>query len=95
VVTKKDITQSVTSVPETLHHEQVARIHRYLLTLGVRTVCFVLAVVTDGWVRWVFAGLAIVLPYIAVVMANAVRPRRGGPGRPVTPHRDSTHQITQ
>lgn len=95
MVTRKDATQSVTSVPETLHDEQLKRIHRYLLTMGVRTVCFLLAVVTDGWVRWVCAGLAIVLPYIAVVMANAVRPRRGSPGSPVTPHSDPTHQISR
>ncbi len=77
--------QSVTSVPESPRGEQSHRIHRYLLTMGIRTACFVLAVVTDGWVRWVSAALAIVLPYIAVVMANAVRPRRSEGAAAVTP----------
>jgi hypothetical protein len=39
--------------------------------MGIRTVCFVLAVVTTGPVRWVLVAAALVLPYIAVVMANA------------------------
>jgi hypothetical protein len=39
--------------------------------MSVRTVCFILAVVFDGWLRWTMAAAAIVLPYVAVVMANA------------------------
>jgi hypothetical protein len=77
--------QSVTSAPESLRDEQAARIRRYLLTMGVRTACFVLAVVTTGWVRWTCVVLAVVLPYIAVVLANAVRPRVRGRLGPVEP----------
>jgi hypothetical protein len=40
--------------------------------MTIRTICFVLAVVTGGPIRWVFVSAALVLPYIAVVMANAV-----------------------
>jgi hypothetical protein len=55
--------------------------HRYLFSMGVRTICFVLAVVfitVVHWtiVGWVCIGAAAVLPYIAVVMANATRSRR-------------------
>ena len=41
----------------------------------VRTVCFLLAVLVTpyGWYTWVFAIGAIVLPYVAVVIANAGR----------------------
>jgi Flp pilus assembly protein TadB len=52
-----------------------ARTRRYLVSMGVRTVCFVLAVVTGGWLRWVFIVLALVLPYLAVVFANGGRER--------------------
>lgn len=83
----------MTSAPESLHDEQLHRIHRYLLTMGIRTVCFLLAVVTEGWVRWTCVGLAAVLPYIAVVMANAVRPRRVRVSAPVLPHDDPTPRI--
>lgn len=85
----------MTSAAESRRDEQVHRIHRYLITMGIRTVCFLLAVVTDGWIRWVCAVLAVVLPYVAVVMANAVRPVRAGESSPVTPTADTTRQITR
>ena len=44
------------------------RMRRYLITMAVRTVCFILAVVVDSWVRWVFAVGGGVLPYIARVL---------------------------
>lgn len=48
------------------------RRRRYLLTMGVRTVVFLLAVfLFRGWLRLVAAGLSLVLPYVAVVAANA------------------------
>ena len=43
--------------------------------MGIRTVCFVLAVVTDGWVRWVLIAAAVALPYLSVVFANGGRER--------------------
>jgi hypothetical protein len=52
-----------------------SRTKRYLISMAVRTVCFVLAVVTDGWVRWVMIAAAILLPYLSVVFANAGRVR--------------------
>ncbi|SJN24183.1 hypothetical protein FM104_04400 [Microbacterium esteraromaticum] len=46
--------------------------HRYALTMGIRMVCFLLmALVPLGWWTWAFAAGAIVLPYLAVVYANA------------------------
>jgi hypothetical protein len=44
---------------------------RYLVSMAIRTVCFVLAVVLSGPLRWVMVGGAFVLPYFAVVVANA------------------------
>jgi hypothetical protein len=92
------VVQSVTSAPSSLADEQAARIKRYLLTMGVRTVCFVLAAITGTsgapwWVWGSFAVLAVVLPYIAVVMANAVSPRDAGVTRPVTPTDEGPDQI--
>ena len=51
------------------------RTRRYLISMGIRTVCFVLAVVFDGWLRWVFIAGAIDLPYLYVVFANGGRER--------------------
>lgn len=46
---------------------------RYALTMTIRIVCFGLMFFVQpyGWYTWVFAIAAAVLPYIAVVFANA------------------------
>ncbi len=46
---------------------------RYALTMTIRIVCFGLMVLVQpyGWYTWVFGIAAAVLPYIAVVFANA------------------------
>lgn len=51
------------------------RTRRYLISMGIRTACVILAVVFTGWLRWVFAAGAILLPYISVVLANSGRER--------------------
>ncbi|GAA3948606.1 hypothetical protein GCM10022383_27960 [Microbacterium soli] len=45
----------------------------YAITMGIRTVCFILMAVVApvGWWTFVFAAGAVFLPYIAVVYANA------------------------
>lgn len=90
--------QSVTTAPESLAVEQAARIRRYLVTMGIRTACFLLAALTatrgaPWWVWGSFSVAAVLLPYIAVVFANAVRPRVAGRTAPVTPVVDHTRQI--
>jgi Flp pilus assembly protein TadB len=52
-----------------------SRARRYLVSMGIRTVCFVLAVVTHGWLRWALIFLALTLPYLSVVFANSGRER--------------------
>ncbi|MFC5176911.1 DUF3099 domain-containing protein [Nocardioides taihuensis] len=50
-----------------------ARQRRYVISMTIRTLCFVGAVVVGaGWLRWVLVAGAVLLPYVAVVMANAV-----------------------
>jgi hypothetical protein len=77
------VVQSVTSAPASGSDDQAHRVKRYLLTMGIRVVCGALALFTEGWLRWTFVALAVVLPYIAVVMANAVGPRSGQAVAPV------------
>ena len=62
-----NITSARTSHSDDLHRRQV----RYLLSMGIRTVCFVLAIVTSGPVRWILVAAAVFLPYVAVILANA------------------------
>ncbi|MGQ0846457.1 MAG: DUF3099 domain-containing protein [Sporichthyaceae bacterium] len=49
------------------------RYRRYALTMGIRTVCFLAAIVTTGAVRWTMFAAALLLPYMAVVVANGGR----------------------
>jgi DUF3099 family protein len=62
----------ITTAPRSHSDDIGTRQRRYLISMGVRTVCFVLAVVSIGhWFLWLFLAASFVLPYIAVVMANA------------------------
>jgi hypothetical protein len=90
---RHDSAQSVTSAAESRTEDQARRLKQYLLTMSVRTVCFVLLVVIDHPIRWLFAFLAVFLPFIAVVAANAVKPRAVGRVRPVVPTVDDTRQV--
>ena len=53
------------------------RQNRYLLMMGIRLVCFIVALVMFvnhlGWLAGIPAVGAIVIPYIAVVFANGGR----------------------
>jgi uncharacterized membrane protein len=64
------------------HRDDIARRQkRYLISMGIRTMCFVAAIVSIGhWFVWIFLVGSFVLPYVAVVMANAgAAPDPGGP----------------
>src|SRR4051794_31593515 len=62
---------TITSAPASLDDDLGLRMRKYLISMSIRTVCFVLAVVFSGPLRWVFLSAAILLPYFAVVVANA------------------------
>ena len=66
----------ITSAAASRNADIAARQKRYLFSMGIRTLCFVGAIVASllGSPAWVWAILiagALVLPYVAVVMANA------------------------
>lgn len=62
----------ITSASRPQSEDISGRQRRYLISMGIRTVCVVLAVVSIGhWFVWVFAAGAVFLPYVAVVAANA------------------------
>jgi len=71
---------ALTELPPNPEEEQHARMLRYGLAMGIRTICVLLILVTPGW--WVLlpAAGAVFLPYVAVVAANAAR---RGPGAAV------------
>jgi hypothetical protein len=67
----------VTQAHRSLSDDIAYRQRRYLLMMGIRTVCFVIAVVLFinhfGWLSAIPAVGAIVIPYFAVVFANGGR----------------------
>lgn len=80
---------TISDVRPSLDDEMRHRMRRYLISMSIRTVCFVLAVILHGWLRWAAAAAALVLPYIAVVMANAGPRRDSTTTRAYTPPRQA------
>lgn len=63
--------QSVTSIDQSPEAERKARMIKYTVAMTVRVVCLILGMVVQGWLMWVMFAGAILLPYFAVVLANA------------------------
>ena len=80
----------VTEARESRSAEIGQRERRYLLLMGIRVVCFVITVVLVvnhvGWLAVLPAAGAIVLPYFAVVIANARRQTGSGSFPAYQPH---------
>jgi hypothetical protein len=81
----------ITTAPESRQQDISHRQKRYMISMTIRTLCFVAAIlVGDGWLRWVLVAAAFLLPYVAVVMANSASPRLEGadPLGPGLTHRE-------
>jgi peptidoglycan/LPS O-acetylase OafA/YrhL len=67
----------ITTAATSRNADIAARQRRYLIAMGVRTLCFLVVAFLaithagPGWLPWIFVAAALVLPYVAVVMANA------------------------
>ena len=64
---------NITSAQSGLSSDLTGRQRRYFFSMMIRTLCFIASVLTPSPFRWFFAVGAIILPYIAVVIANAGR----------------------
>ncbi|MBH0009356.1 DUF3099 domain-containing protein [Salinibacterium sp. SWN1162] len=84
--------ESITSLPERPDDERRRRVINYSIAMAIRVVCVLLCVFVRGW--WLVLPVlgAVVLPYVAVVLAN-VETRRSGavsvPGQFALDSRDS------
>jgi small neutral amino acid transporter SnatA (MarC family) len=78
-VTRIDEPVLVTTAGQSPREEQRDRQRRYLITMAVRVVCFILAIVLFGIGQRFLAAFAVagslILPWVAVIAANA-GPRR-------------------
>ncbi|NAZ84262.1 DUF3099 domain-containing protein [Kineococcus sp. R8] len=69
----------MTTAPTSQTADIGIRYRKYVIQMVIRTVCFLLFVLIDHWVRWFFVAGAVFLPYVAVVLANAGRESKGPP----------------
>jgi hypothetical protein len=72
----------ITSAAASRNDDIDARQKRYLYSMGIRTLCFVGAILAaSAGIHWLWPILivgSLVLPYVAVVMANAATTRDDG-----------------
>ena len=63
----------ITTARKSVADDQARRVRGYVISMTIRIICFLLAVVTTGYLRWIFVAGALIIPYIAVVFANGGR----------------------
>jgi fatty acid desaturase len=72
----------ITSAAASRNDDIASRQKRYLLSMGLRTACFVGAIIASlAGIHWLWPILivaALLLPYVAVVMANAASTKGDG-----------------
>lgn len=68
--------QSATDLPLPGKHDLDSRMRNYAIAMGIRTAAFILAYFLDGPARWVCVVLAVLLPEVAVIGANAANQKR-------------------
>jgi hypothetical protein len=78
-----DVVQSATALPAAPVDDRKRRMRAYSTAMSIRMACFILVFFVPGWWKLVFGLGAVVLPYVAVVLANAgsrgaVQPRMPG-----------------
>jgi len=69
----KGAVHQISGARKGLTEDVAGRQRRYVVSMSIRTVCFVAAVFTPSPWRWILVAGALFLPYIAVVLANAGR----------------------
>ena len=89
---KRTVAVVITSAYDPLSLEQRRRQRRYFISMMVRTGCFIATIFLPSPYRWFAMAGAILLPYIAVVIANAGRENSSGPNALLQENR---RQITE
>jgi hypothetical protein len=87
----------VTTAAQSPGDERRDRERRYLITMGARVVAILVAIIfATGWVRVAAIAASLVLPWIAVIVANAPAKRRSSTPQlyRARPQRELTDQVT-
>jgi hypothetical protein len=79
---KHDEAVRITTASSSRNDDINARQRRYVVSMGIRTICFVGAILAAlaglGWLWPILIAAALILPYVAVVMANATASKSDG-----------------
>lgn len=62
--------QSITTLAESPDDDRRRRMIRYLVAMTIRVVCIILCLFVRGWWLLLPVAGAVLLPYVAVVLAN-------------------------
>lgn len=67
----------ITAAPENPADDIARRQRRYLISMTIRTLCFIGAMVSYQvpWLCFTLIGASLFLPFVAVVVANTAAPR--------------------
>ena len=65
----------ITTLPQNPDADRHSRMIQYAVAMGIRLVCFGLIFVVPGWWRLIPLAGALFIPYFAVVIANAAKPK--------------------
>jgi len=87
---KDEPVYSITSASSRRSDDIGSRELRYGISMGIRTLCFVGAVVAwqtmgAGWLPWALLAGALVLPYTSVILANAGTRAKGAGSNIIKP----------
>jgi hypothetical protein len=74
----KTTSNTITTLPPSPDQERHKRMIEYAIMMGIRVLCIVACIWVRGWRLIIPAVGAVFLPYIAVVVANAVQSNGGG-----------------
>lgn len=85
---------TITTLPRSPEDDRRARMIKYSVMMFIRVVCIGLCLVVQGWWLLICVLGAVFLPYVAVILANAVDSRVTNVERPVSAPLMITAQTT-
>lgn len=75
---------TITTLPRSPEDDRRARMIKYSVMMLIRAVCIGLCLVVQGWWLLICVLGAVFLPYVAVILANAVDSRVTNVERPIS-----------
>lgn len=73
---------TITTLPPSPDDDRRRRMIMYSITMGIRFACIIACLFVRGWPLALCAAGAVLLPYFAVIIANATDARAGQVSRP-------------